>query len=279
MAAPNDWHTWWRWELFRRRVDPIDFRRWKADSSRELRRLPVGQDLDGRPPRLLDASCGMGFHALIQHELGFEVEACDACDLALASARALFAEAEAPIPAFAARWEDLGDLRPGRYDLIFNDEVHQLRPRAALLAVLRGFAGALRPGGALVFFFADAAKPDDGVNQAAWEWQHMDRDRLAWTARDGGLEVSLRVVAERAGDDLILEHHRYAIREDGQPDRHEATTMGKSYLWDWDSILPVLTEAGFDRFECHHFVNVHGRTYAMNLASVPRTAGAGHASR
>ena len=265
----TDWDTFWRWEIFRRRTDPIDFRRWKADSSRELRRLPQGRDRDGRPPRLLDASGGMGFHALIQHELGFAVEACDASEPALEAARILFDAEGVDIPSFAARWEELGELRPARYDLVFNDEVHQVRPRSALLAVLRGFAGTLRPGGSLIFFFADAAKPRDGVCQADWEWAHMDRDRHAWTARDGELEVSLRVVAERAGPDLILEHHRYAIRQDGRPERTASMTMGRSYAWDWDSVLPVLREAGFDRFESHRFVNVHGRSYAMNLASTP----------
>ena len=269
MATPTEWDTYWRWEVFRRRLDPIDFRRWKADSSRALRALPQGGDRDGRAPRLLDASCGMGLHAVIQHELGFDVEACDASEVALAAARELFAEAQAPIPAFAAQWQELGRLRPARYDLVFNDEVHQVRPRSTLLEVLRGFAGALRPGGSLVFFFADAAKPDDGPNQGAWEWEHMERDRVAWSARDGGLEVTLRVTAERADDDLILERHRYTIRRDGQPTRTEEATMGKSYRWDWRSILPVLREAGFDRFECHQLVNVHGRHYTMNLASTP----------
>jgi SAM-dependent methyltransferase len=264
-----DWDAWWRWEIFRRRVDPIDFRRWKADSSRALRELPEGRDRDGRPPRLLDASCGMGLHALIQHELGFEVEACDASAVALAAARALFDAEGAAIPTFQTRWEELGTLRSGRYDLIFNDEVHQVRPHAALLEVLRGFAGALRPGGSLVFFFADDAKPDDGVNQATWAWEHMERDRHAWTARDGDLEVSLRVEAERAGDDLILEHHHYDIRPDGRPAERETVTLGRSYLWDWDRVLPVLREAGFDAVRCHQCVNVHGRTFTMNLASMP----------
>jgi len=262
--VPTDWDTFWRWEIFRRAVDPLDFRRWKADSSRELRALPAGRDRDGRPPRLLDASCGMGFHALIQHELGFDVEACDASELVLASARALFAAEGADIPAFGARWEELGETHPARYDLVFNDEVHQVRPRPALLAVLRGFAGCLRPGGALVFFFADALKPDDGVNQCAWEWEHMDRDRVAWTARIDGVEVTLRVVAERDGPDRILERHHYTIRDGGT----ESMTMPKSYCWDWDSVLPVLREAGFVRFESRRFVNVHGREYAMNLAFV-----------
>lgn len=270
MSPSNDgWGLFWRWEVVRRRHDPLDFRRWKADSSRALRGLPQGQDRGGLAPRLLDASCGMGFHAVVQHELGFRVDACDADPVALAAARTLFEAEGADIEAFQARWEDLGQLRPGAYDLVFNDEVHQVRGRDAMLAVLRGFAGCLRPGGSLCFFFADALKPADGRNQAAWEWEHMERDRVAWSVRDGDRDVELRVVAEREGDDCIAEHHRYTIRRDGQPDRHERGTLRKSYCWDWDSWLPVLREAGFARFESHRFDNVQGHWFAMNLASVP----------
>lgn len=250
----GQWDTFWKWELHRRRVDPIDFRRWKADSSRELRRLFPGDGV-----RLLDASCGMGFHAMIQHELGFEVEACDANPRVLAAARELF---DGQIEAFEARWEELGAARPGRYDLVFNDEVHQVRGRDALVAVLRGFAGCLKPGGALVFFFAEASKPADGRNQCFYEWEHMERQRHAWTA--GG--VRLDVTAELVGDDQILEHHRYTLA-DGTV---EAATLSKSYCWDWDAIVPVLREAGFERFESLRFENIKGCEYAMNLARTSR---------
>ncbi len=268
MSAVDDgWDVFWRWEILRRRSDPIDFRRWKADSSRALRGLPAGRDRDGRPPRLLDASCGMGFHTLIQHELGFDVDGCDVNPRVLAAARALFEAEGADIETFEARWEDLGALRPDAYDLVFNDEVHQVRGRDAMLAVLRGFAGCLRPGGSLVFFFADALKPDDGLNQAAWEWEHRDRDRVAWTLQDGERTVQLRVVAEREGDDCIAEHHRYTIKQPGRPDRAESTTLRKSYCWDWDRWLPVMREAGFATFESHRFDAVQGHWFAMNLAT------------
>ncbi|MCP4867147.1 MAG: class I SAM-dependent methyltransferase [Proteobacteria bacterium] len=252
-SMTGDWDTFWKWELHRRRTDPIDFRQWKADSSRELRALFPGDGV-----RLLDASCGMGFHALIQHELGFEVEACDANPRVLAAATELF---DGAVEAFPARWEELGQLRPDRYDLVFNDEVHQVRPASALLAVLSGFAGCLKPGGALVFFFADSAKPDDGVNQCLYEWEHMERSRHAWTAEG----VRLDVEAELVGDDQILEYHRYTL-PDGST---ETATLSKSYCWDWDSILPVLRDAGFVRFESRRFMNIKGWEYALNLAFVP----------
>jgi SAM-dependent methyltransferase len=264
-----DWDTFWRWEAFRRRRDPLDFMVWKADSSRELRALPEGRDRDGVPPRILDASCGMGYHAMVQHRLGFRVEACDRSEVALAAARSLMDEQGMAIPTFEASWEELDRLVPERYDLIFNDELHQVRPRDELVAVLRGFRGALRPFGSLVFFFADASKPDNGPPHARWDWENVHRDRLAWTARShtDGLEVSLWILPELVDETLVLEHHVYLVRRDGEPARTESMVMARNYLWDWSHIVPVLAEAGFAAFSSRTFTNVEGRTYTMNLAT------------
>lgn len=264
-----DWDTFWRWEILHRRDEPLDFLTWKSDSSRELRALPQGQDRDGLPPLILDASCGMGYHAMVQHHLGFRVEACDQSEVALAAARELMSAEGMEMPTFRASWEGLGESHPERYDLIFNDELHQIRPREELLAVLRGFHGALRPGGSLVFFFADADKPDNGPPHAQWDWENVHRDRRAWTARfdEENLEVSLWIFPERAAETLVVEHHVYRIQGDGQPDHIESVAMARNYRWDWSHIVPVLDEAGFEQFESHCFVNCKGFTYTMNLAT------------
>lgn len=262
-----DWDTFWRWEIFRRELDPIDPFRWKADSSRELRNLPQGRDREGIAPRILDSSCGLGCHAMVQQSLGFRVEACDNSLLVLERARRSMSEHAMAIPTFQAVWETLGASHARRYDLIFNDEIHQVRPRRELLAALRGFHGALRPGGSFVFFYADASKPDNGPGHAQWDWQHVHRDRTAWTARADGLEVSLDIHPERADETLVIELHTYRIRQEGSSERIESMTMARNYLWDWAHVIPVLEEAGFARFESHRFVNVHGNGYSMNLAT------------
>lgn len=263
-----DWGTFWRWEILHRRAEPLDFLAWKADSSRELRGLLQGRDRDGVPPLILDASCGMGYHAMVQHHLGFRVEACDQSEVVLTAARDLMSAQGVEIPTFRAAWEGLGQSHPERYDLIFNDELHQIRPRPELLAVLRGFHGALRPGGSLVFFFADASKPDNGPPHAQWDWENVHRDRQAWTARseEEGLEVSLWILPERAAETLVVEHHVYLIKRDGQPDHVESMAMARNYLWDWNHIVPVLEEAGFEQVESHDFINCKGFSYTMNLA-------------
>lgn len=262
-----DWDTFWRWEIFRRRLDPLDPFKWKADSSRELRNLPQGRDRAGAPPLILDSSCGLGCHAMVQHSLGFRVEACDSSALVLARARELMAEHSMTIPTFEAAWETLGAKRSGRYDLVFNDEVHQVRPREELLTVLHSFHDALRPGGSLVFFYADVEKPDNGPGHARWDWEHDHEDRRAWTAKTDELEVTLDIHPELAEETLVVEHHTYTVREAGSPERIETMSMARNYLWDWAHIVPVLEEAGFGRVESHKLVNVHGNSYSMNLAT------------
>lgn len=265
MDTAAQWRTFWRWEALHRADEPVDYLLWKACSSRALRGLPAGQDRQGVPPLLLDSSCGLGWHAMAQARLGFRVEAMDGCPEVLEVAGRAMAAEGLDIPLFSCRWEDLGQERPARYDLIFNDELHQVRGRESMLAVLRGLHGALRPGGALVFFFADQAKPADGVNQCAWDWERTPRARLAWEVRRPELEVSASVVAERPAPDLIALHHVYLVREQGVA-RVEAATLTRSYAWEWEAILPVLREAGFGRVESDTFPSVHGHRFAMNLA-------------
>ncbi len=171
------------------------------------------------------------------------------------------------IPTFSTTWENLGTLRSERYDLIFNDEIHQVRPRRELLVALRGFHDALRPGGSLVFFYADAKKPDNGPGHARWDWEHVHEDRKAWTASSDGLEVTLDVHPELVDETLVMEHHTYRIREEGSGDRVESMSMARNYLWDWSHIVPVLEGAGFVHIESHRFINVHGNDYSMNLAT------------
>lgn len=263
-----DWDTFWRWEIFYRRLDPVDYMRWKSDSSRALRGLPQGRDRGGQPPLLLDATCGLGYHAMAQRELGFRVEACDANRRVLNHAAELIRQRGLDIPTFQTTWEELGERCPERYDLIFNDEVHQVFPDESMLAVLRGFHGALRPGGSLVFFYADASKPDNGPGHARWDWEHSEGLRQAWSAEGDGLEVSLTIAPERLSETMILEHHRYRIRpSETGVERVETMSMPRNYLWDWNHIVPALEAAGFTTVESHQFVNVHGNTFSMNLAT------------
>lgn len=263
MLDQLDWDTYWRFELFRRSCDPLDFRRWKRDSQRELKKLYPGR------PLLLDSTAGLGDHTVNLAEEGFEVEACDVSEVALEATRRAVAEAKLDVPVFRARWEKLG--RPGRYDLIFNDALHWIYERDAMQEALSGLYDALAPGGALVFFFADRAEPEPGAGRAMLEreWAGAERARVAWDHTHDGTTVTLTVLAER-GEDFIDEHHLYLVREQGGAPRLETLTMRRVYRWDWHALAPLLAEAGFVDPRTDHFQNVKGRWYAMSRAFKPR---------
>lgn len=258
-----DWDTYWRFELFRRRADPLDFRRWKRDSQRALRGLYPGGDV-----RLLDSSAGLGDHTVNLAEEGFVVEACDVSEVALEASRAAVAEAGLDVPVFRARWEQLE--RPGRYDLIFNDALHWIDDADELRRALRGFFEALRPGGALVFFFADQASPQTGhgLELHRHDVASLEPARVAWDHRVGDETVTLTILAD-VGPDFIDERHVYLARTDAERPRVSTLTMRHLYRWDWHALSPLLREIGYVEPRTDHFENVKGHWFAMSRAFKP----------
>jgi len=264
MLDRMDWDTYWRWELFRRKSDPVDFRRYKRDSQRELRNLYRGQG----ELLLLDSTCGLGDHTVNLAEEGFRVEACDCSPLALDATRRATAEAGLAVEIFSARWEDLGKLKPARYDLIFNDALHSVYDPEDLHKLLCGLRGALRPGGALVFFFADQAEPEEGAGLRIlnYDWERMPRTQIAFSHRYMDLSVTL-IVANDKGKDYIDQHLFFLIQENKQKPRLETMTMRRVYRWDWYAISKALSLAGFEELRSDHFVNTEkGYTFSLNRA-------------
>ncbi len=263
MHAPLDWDRYWRFELFRRACDPLDFRRWKRDSQRELKRLYPGR------PTLLDATAGLGDHTVNLAEEGFVVCACDTSEVAREASRAALAEAGLDVPVIDVPWAELG-ARPERYELVFNDALHWIDDERELRAALAGMFAALEPGGALVYFFADAkhADEDAGARILAWDWETMQRPRLVWQHALEGKEVSLTIVSER-GEGFIDEHHLYHVRDPGEPMRLETLTVRRVYRWDHAHLTPLLEDVGFVDVRTDHFKNVKGHTFAMNRAFRP----------
>ncbi len=258
MLRAMDWDRYWRFELARRRKDPVDFRKWKRDSQRELKKLYPGA------PLLLDSTAGLGDHTVNLAEEGFQVEACDPSPVAREATARAVRDAGLDVEVFDARWESLG--RQDRYALIFNDALHWIYEEQEMMSALRGLYDALAPGGALVIFFADAREPDEGAGLRIleWDWEHIERERVAWDVEIDGARTTLSVLAER-GPDFIDEHHVYHVRtKDGL--RLETLTMRRVYRWDWHRLSRALVDAGFADLRSDAFANVKGYTFAMNRA-------------
>lgn len=262
MLGELNWDRYWTFEIFRRSCDPLDFRRWKRDSQRALRRMHPGQVL------LLDSTVGLGDHTINLAEEGFRVEGCDTSAVARAYAAEAARAAGLEVPIVDLPWESVGQARPERYDLIFNDALHWVYEPDALLAAARSFHQALRPGGALVWFFSDAREPDPGagLRLLEWDWAHMTPERVAWEHTREGRTVTLTVLAER-GDDIIDEHHVYLDRRrDAAPDLG-TLTMRRVYRWDWAAMSELLRAAGFRELRSDVARNeAKGYTFAINRA-------------
>lgn len=268
MVSETDWDLFWRHERLHRRHDPVDFRRWKRASQRALRELCPGEGV-----RLLDATAGLGDHTVNLAELGFRVEACDASAEARDATReALDAADLRDVPVFEARWEELGRAHAARYDLIFHDAIHWIEDEDAMHRALVGLRDALAPGGALVFFFADPAEPDEDAGLRILEWDRagIAPRELAWdhATDDGGRVTHLRIAtpAEQHIDEQLL----YVVRDAAGRARLESTTMRRIYRWDWHAMGRALARAGYGDVIGRHFVNDKDHSFAMSLAHRPR---------
>lgn len=256
-----DWDGYFRYELLHRRYDPVDFRRWKRASQRALRELHPGPNV-----RALDATAGLGDHTVNLAEVGFVTEASDASPVARQATMDALAAAKLDVPVHDARWETLGTQLGQRFDLIWNDAIHWIEGEDAMHAALVGARDALVPGGALVFFFADARMPEPlaGRTILAWDKEHLARHELAWSHADGDAEVTHVVVREH-GATFIDEHHLY-VRRTPHEKSLESLMMRRIYDWDWAAMNRALERAGFGDVRSDLFTNDHGKSVALNRA-------------
>lgn len=218
--------------------------------------------------RLLDATAGMGDHTVNLAEEGFTVEATDASEVARAQTREAVHEAGLDVPVHAVPWAQLGQQMPARFDLIFNDALHWIEDESAMRAALEGMLGALREGGSLVFFYADAreAEADAGLRLLEWDWEHMEPHRQEWSHEHAGVRVTLTIDAER-GDRVIDEHHHFAVEGESELREHRLT-MRRIYRWDWAALAPLMRDVGFSDVRSGVFENrAKGYTFAMNHAT------------
>lgn len=270
MVSETNWDLFWRYERLHRRHEPVDFRRWKRASQRALREL-----FDGADVRVLDATAGLGDHTINLAELGFRTEACDASREAREATREALVQAglHHDVPIFDARWEELGRTHPSRYDLVFQDAIHWIEDEEAMHRALVGLRGALVPGGSLVFFFADARKPEPGSGLRILEWdrEHIKPHELVWDhpVDEGGHVMHVRVTTP--GIECLDEHLLYVRRDLQSGTRLESTIMRRIYRWDWHAMSRALARAGFGELKSLRVVNDKGHPFALNLAENPRT--------
>ena len=165
------------------------------------------------PGRALDIGCGAGGNAVWLAEHGWQVTATDFADAAIEKGKRLATKRGVQVEFVVA---EATTFQPdGQYDLITSFYI-QLPPdqRAKMLSIA---AGALAPGGTLLFVSHDKSSPPSG-------W--TDEEMLSLTTPDEvvselpGLKIEQSFVMEHEGG----EHAAHAHDSEGGLDTHEHFT-------------------------------------------------------
>ena len=171
----------------------------------------LAAELEGLTPgRALDIGCGAGGNAVWLAEHGWQVTATDFADAAIEKGKRLAIKRGVQVEFVVA--EATTPQPNGQYDLITSFYI-QLPPdqRAKMLSIA---AGALAPGGTLLFVSHDKSSPPSG-------W--TEDDMLSLTTPDEvaselpGLKIEQAFVMEREGG----EHAAHAQHSEDDHDTHE----------------------------------------------------------
>ena len=265
-----DWETLYRWEWFRRAQWRPTFREQKrgtfGGSCEAFRRIVA--ELGGGP--VLDCSCGFGLKTIVMKEMGLDVTGSDRCASAVVKARELARlEGHDDIDYLVSTWSELPERTDRRFIAVFNDALSWTLTRNAFEASLRGFLGALRPGGALVFMGAPEGSPADPKQRRKLlldTFASQPKFRIEWTHEDAGTRCTALAFRE-LGDDFFDEHHVYVIEEAGNQ-RIETATIRQPVTWDWPVLVEMFDKAGFASLHTRTFEGLGhgGKTIQLNVA-------------
>jgi glycine/sarcosine N-methyltransferase len=189
---------------------------------------------DAGARRVLDAACGSGGHALWLARQGYEVAGADVSPVMIALAQEKAAADGVGVPFVVS---DLANLQASAvYDavLCLGNSLPHLLTQDDLVAALRGMAGVLRPGGALVL---------QNLNYDL-RWQKQPR----WFMAQGGVLDGQEVLVWRFADYDVpagcIAFHIALFRKDAPNWQVEVHTTPHRPLFRAD-LLAALTEAGF----------------------------------
>lgn len=103
--------------------------------------------------RILDAACGIGLDAIALHRRGFRVTAVDASPAMVDESRRRVASAGGGVAVHTCAWTELpARFAADSFDAVLctGNAIAHLRSGEEMVAVFRGFAGVLAPGGVLI---------------------------------------------------------------------------------------------------------------------------------
>jgi SAM-dependent methyltransferase len=212
---------------------------------------------------VLDCSCGLGFHTVLFREAGFQVAGSDRSSIAISGARQLAESEGLEIPFFESSWSGLPDRIAEPFDLVFCDALSWTPNRQEFDEALRGFRGAIRPGGCLVFLGArEGAPPEGGPGLLRQAFRTTPRFELDWSYKQGQVQCT-KVSVSELGSDWLDRHHLFVVCEKNAT-RLEAATIRESARWHWALLEECFLAAGFSSLvtECTY------KSAGINVAGV-----------
>ncbi len=263
------YETLHRWQWFQRAQWLGSFREWKRGSPLAFGRV-IDEITDENGGAVLDSSCGLGLKTIVMKELGLDVSGSDGCGFAVEKARELAAAEGLDIEYFVSCWEELPVRTDRRFDGIFNDALSWIATREEFTASLRGFLGALRAGGALVFFGAGEGSPSDPESRRRFfedYWLEKPRFSLEWSHAEAGTRCTSICVREKG--DMYVDEHRLFLVEEGGVQRLETATIRQPAYWHWEALQEMFRDAGFSRLQTRSFdgLGLDGGAIKLNVAT------------
>ncbi len=238
----DPWETLHRWEWFRR-SQWLD-RFWEQRQAISLAVSELLQAYGRGGGRLLDCSCGLGFHSIAFKEAGLDVHGADRSAFAVNCARELARAEGHQIPFWVANWHDLPTRTATRYDAIFCDALSWMPTHHEMEAALQGLQQVLRPDGLLLFLGAPEGTTHERSDQLLQElWRSKPQNSLDWCHVDGQLKCTKMSVGS-LGEDFIDRHHMFLIEEAGEQ-RLECVRIRESMHWHWERLVEAVRAAGF----------------------------------
>ncbi len=264
----KEWETLHKWQWFRLNAWQHTFR---EDLLGGFGGSPAAfkQVLESIGGRLaLDSSCGLGLKTIIMHEIGIDVVGSDQSEFAIEKARELSRFEGHHIEFFPARWRELPSKTKLQFDAIFNDALSWVVTREDLEFALRGFLGALKPKGVLVFVGApEGTTVHESMEKLDREWESKPRFSIEWQHTEDDITCTSLLARERR-EDFIDEHHLFLI-EGPEGQRLETATIREPVYWQWGLLKEMILQAGFSRVETREFLGMGkgGSNFTLNIAT------------
>ena len=266
MNDAQDWDVIWRWQWFRRALWMPHFRDAAHPEGRPARSCILWQWILNQygATRVLDANAGLGQRAVLLAECGLDMVGSDSSPMGISCARELAGYCEARVEFVQSHWADLGQKYPEEFDAIIHDAINWCQNEKEMQVAIAGLAGALKPGGVIIFTGADEwSHPEEREKNLERLWSATPRYQIRGEYQRDGLDLKM-LVARDLVDFGVVENYLFLIKQ-GEELRLETAAICNSLKWTWNDFKKVFHTAGFSNIESVK-IPAGKREHILNIA-------------